>query len=209
MGPPIIFLDVDGVLHPLNEKHLPRDACLSDLVARADEQEYPNLPTRVCLGEFCSPNLSALRLLVASTGADIVLSSTWRQTAGGRMAVSEQLVKHGVTSRPIDAFTPVLVSGRASEVEAYVERHAMEASPFIVLDDEDLTSSTFLKEGENYIKVDPSEFLHSRVVSPLASFPFLARSPCPPRSFPTGKGLTEADAALAIAILSRKTKSSS
>jgi hypothetical protein len=34
---PILFLDVDGVLHPLNEKSLPSLATLEALSARADD----------------------------------------------------------------------------------------------------------------------------------------------------------------------------
>lgn len=69
---PIIFLDVDGVLHPLDEKHFPVGAEVADLVSRADEdaEDVDDLGvSRVCTGEFHSKSMENLNLAVTRTGA--------------------------------------------------------------------------------------------------------------------------------------------
>ena len=70
-----------GVLHPLNERGYPLHADLSDLIARAEENESVPPPTtsRVCQGEFHAPNMASLQRLHTDSGHPaIVLSSTWR-----------------------------------------------------------------------------------------------------------------------------------
>ena len=54
-GKPLIFLDVDGVLHPLNAKHFPVGSDVADLVRRSDEDSADDKDegvSRICKGEF-------------------------------------------------------------------------------------------------------------------------------------------------------------
>ena len=110
----VIFLDVDGVLHPLGANFLPSEANFDDLMARADtvdacapddassSEVYP-----VVAGEFLPRCLAALRRIVEATGAEVVLSSTWRETLPQTRAVNLQLAT-GAGLRPCCAATPCL-----------------------------------------------------------------------------------------------------
>ena len=121
----VVVLDVDGVLHPLNEKGLPLHAALEDLYARADEdhteeeEEGSRLATTV-EGEFVPSCMCELARALAETGADIVLSSTWRETLPERRAVDTKLEESflpasvGCTPR-----LSVLRGGRAAEILAW------------------------------------------------------------------------------------------
>ena len=140
----VIFLDVDGVLHPLNEKHLPKLAKLDDLVARADSDmergEEPSYTSPPVEGEFLEENMHHLCHIVSTTSAKIVLSSTWRETRCGQAAVAFQLAKHGI-STPIIGCTPILGMGtqnRVKEIEEFLNQN-QNVKRYVCLDDADLT----------------------------------------------------------------------
>eukprot|EP00316_Scyphosphaera_apsteinii_P026345 CAMPEP_0119328320 /NCGR_PEP_ID=MMETSP1333-20130426/73030_1 /TAXON_ID=418940 /ORGANISM="Scyphosphaera apsteinii, Strain RCC1455" /LENGTH=142 /DNA_ID=CAMNT_0007337131 /DNA_START=277 /DNA_END=705 /DNA_ORIENTATION=+ len=109
-------------------------------------------------GEFIEPCMRELKRAVEQTGAQILLSSTWRETVPQRRAVDDQLVAHGL---PISAgCTPrlsVLRGGRAAEIEKWVELQRPQR--WCAVDDLDLCTATcnggpFLAD-ENFVKVDP------------------------------------------------------
>ena len=150
----IIFLDVDGVLHPLNEKHLPKGVPLSALVERGENDEcgFPVLE-----GEFIERCMYALKKIVDGSGADIVLSSTWREDKCGRDAVNEQLEKYGI--KPAIGYTPML-SGcfdrrRAKEIFSWIVKHEFFGN-FLILDDSDI----FNEESEKLKKDKLFNLLH-------------------------------------------------
>lgn len=66
----VLFLDVDGVLHPVTVRH-PRQ-------------------------QFQKPCMILLQEVIAKTHADIVLSTAWRESADGRRAVADKLREHGL-----------------------------------------------------------------------------------------------------------------
>ena len=160
---PVVFLDVDGVLHPLNERGFPLLAELSDLIARNEEGEKtPEVRSRVCDGEFHTPCMQALQQLHASTQAHFVLSSTWRQAANDVAAVNEQLRKWdlpqliGCTGRDKGG-------SRAAEIAAWLADHpgTGDPRPFVILDDyripeEGCTSSSLLQLGTHLVQTDPA-----------------------------------------------------
>eukprot|EP00437_Effrenium_voratum_P010566 CAMPEP_0181426636 /NCGR_PEP_ID=MMETSP1110-20121109/15763_1 /TAXON_ID=174948 /ORGANISM="Symbiodinium sp., Strain CCMP421" /LENGTH=196 /DNA_ID=CAMNT_0023549833 /DNA_START=18 /DNA_END=608 /DNA_ORIENTATION=+ len=106
----VIFLDVDGVLHAANYA-----------------------PTA-----FCKPCMEALALIVRETGAQIVLSSTWRLWAErtGRDAVDKALTRYGLPKT--SGQTPDLKcnSGRPAEIFAYLKEKDVDS--WIALDDMDM-----------------------------------------------------------------------
>jgi hypothetical protein len=74
--PPILFLDVDGVLHPLIVEY--RDGKLDD---------------SHCFAEAC---MQQIKRVVEATGAEIVLSSSWRCFEGPRERLAAALAGYGL-----------------------------------------------------------------------------------------------------------------
>lgn len=78
-----MFLDIDGVVHPLNEKHFPAGSAMEAIFARSEledkERENPDFVMPI-LDVECRPELMArVKRIVDATGCEVVLSSTWRQ----------------------------------------------------------------------------------------------------------------------------------
>ena len=173
----VVFLDVDGVLHPLKPNGLCRDASVDELSARADaEMDLPEDATAsVVCGEFNAQCMANLHRCIETTGASIVLSSTWRETAPQRRAVDAQLRLHSLPSTV--ACTPQLgnlAGGRPAEILSWVADN--QPTRWIAIDDAEL--------------MKPSHHDSRSVLSPEHVV----------QTDPTA-GMTEADANLAIKLL--------
>lgn len=109
--PPLLFLDVDGVLHPVGAE----------------------------AGHFFQPQcMAALRSIVEATGAAIVLSSAWQAHAAGREDVNNALRSWGLPSFVATTVTGVPGSGeerRAREITAWVRAHAAACPTWVAIDD--------------------------------------------------------------------------
>eukprot|EP00747_Dinoflagellata_sp_TGD_P166267 gnl/TRDRNA2_/TRDRNA2_188806_c0_seq1.p1 gnl/TRDRNA2_/TRDRNA2_188806_c0~~gnl/TRDRNA2_/TRDRNA2_188806_c0_seq1.p1 ORF type:complete len:270 (-),score=34.57 gnl/TRDRNA2_/TRDRNA2_188806_c0_seq1:133-942(-) len=91
----VIFLDVDGVLHPTTASH-PRQ-------------------------QFQAGCMNLLREVVTATGASIVLSTAWRLDPMARRIVGEKLQEHGLP--PFVSRTPnIHMFNRAREVLTWVRK---------------------------------------------------------------------------------------
>lgn len=111
MGP-VIFLDIDGVVHPVQ-------------VTR----EYQL---------FRREKMSLLRHLVQQSNASIVLSSAWRLAPRTMQIVNQQLVRHGL-EKVIDKTADFGYAGkRSAEILQWVKQH--EPSAWIAIDDIDLAA---------------------------------------------------------------------
>lgn len=152
----ILFLDVDGVLHPLGKNFLPCYAYLEDLVARTDSDlmygDDIGYVSPFVHGEFCEPNMSALRYIVQKIpNIKIVLSSTWRETSCQRAAVLREMKKNGVfpaADQDFCGFTPVL-GERHVEILTWLEKFAALNTIWVALDDTKLNLSP-----ENFVQCD-------------------------------------------------------
>src|SRR6187200_3185604 len=103
----VIFLDIDGVVAPTRER-----------------DRY---------GDLDHACIEVLNEIVARTGADVVVSSSWR--FGKSVAVlQKQLAAHGFEGRVIDK-TPTDLKGctRGEEIAAWLANHPVES--FVILDD--------------------------------------------------------------------------
>ena len=102
----VLFLDVDGVLHPPNPKH-----------------------ERL---QFRSSCMELLRDVCAETKAHIVLSTTWRLHAEGRAHLAQKLAEHGCPA--FVSRTPSIAQfQRPREIIAWVTKHRPKT--WVALDD--------------------------------------------------------------------------
>ncbi len=115
----IIFLDIDGVLNSV----------------------LYNIGRREGDGSIDKSRLVLLKELIDKTGAEIVLSTTWRRhwspRADERDAIGDWLnelfEKYGIA---IADKTPLIdVADRASEVRAWLAEHEGEVETFVIIDD--------------------------------------------------------------------------
>jgi hypothetical protein len=130
MSRPVIFLDVSGVListaHQRGFKQAP-------LHPPAELLYIPTSPA-----PFLRSALAALAHLTACSGAQLVLSSTWRLAPSGwRLGVLRAALQQGgVGAAALAGCTPVLPGcGRGAEVLAWLAQHP-EVQHWVVLDDQ-------------------------------------------------------------------------
>ncbi len=118
----LIFLDIDGVLCTGN--HMQK---LSD----NGEKWFKALDPE-CVSRF--------NKLVAETGADVVVSSTWRLSHGSHGRLAEELLGKGVVANII-GMTPILHNRnldatRGDEIAAWIAGNKFDGK-FVIIDDDD------------------------------------------------------------------------
>jgi hypothetical protein len=137
----IVFLDVDGVLHPFHGEASGR---------------YVDLFETTCM--------SCLKRLIVETGAYIVVSSSWRNFASTRETLLRFLLNYGLGfDRWIRPDTNVSTrSGSPNKMEnilAYVQAHCPDE--WVVLDDEDLLYLSGESDGSIMIELFKSRFVRT------------------------------------------------
>jgi len=107
----LVFLDVDGVLH---EANFAKQAFRSDC-------------------------MDALALLWRATSAEIILSSTWKETAVGRQAVDKALKRKRIPA--VSGFTENSHTSRGACIQDWVNKNCKAGATlrWIALDDMDMT----------------------------------------------------------------------
>lgn len=167
----MVFLDVDGVLHPLSPKGLPDGATLAELVTRQDREDAhaadPHYVAETLPSEFRADRLAQLKRLVDATGAKIVLSSTWRETSSQTLAVNARLLDAGMDG--IIGQTPQLpykptspMNRRGHEIMAWLAEHRQRGSAvagFVVLDDSEFSLGSQGLDAKHFPRVDPARAL--------------------------------------------------
>lgn len=117
-----IFVDVDGVI--CTERSLN--------IALEKDQEIYNM-------EFDARTLKYLKKLMEKTGAELVLSSSWRDGIGSddpeTKAIMDNLFSRmAENGTPLTWWTPLIyMGGRDDEVAAWLEEHPCEA--YVIFDD--------------------------------------------------------------------------
>ena len=124
----IIFLDIDGVLNS--------DAYADYMLT----EENVDIFNEDMLDERA---IVQLKKIVEATGAEIVLSSSWRWYKDTRDKVHYQLRQKGIdfvdtTPREID-----ITMTRGAEIKAWLDDHP-EVEQFVILDDDDLRLKEYL-----------------------------------------------------------------
>lgn len=138
---PIIFLDVDGVLHPFHG-HIPASEVTTF--------------HRTCMHE--------LQRIVEEFDAEIVLSSSWRNFASTRNRLLANLAEYGMTySRwiePDSASSSASVSAnKLRKIIAFVQAH--NPPEWLVLDDEDLVNLSGADRDSLMVQLFSSRFVQT------------------------------------------------
>lgn len=144
----VIFLDVDGVLCT------PLSVALSDLLRLPMDRQL-----------FDPAALFWLRRLVKTTGAAVVLSSSWREELYRDEPVCRAVIDNlyrtlARNHTPITDVTPLLEQGgKGAEIAAWLQAHPCRG--YAVLDDRDCFGSA-PAVGEHWIQVPPERGLRYR-----------------------------------------------
>lgn len=129
--PPIVFLDVDGVLNSEDWFSRWKSPEEFDAALRA-EADWK-------LAHLDPEAVARLRSLVLDTGARIVVSSTWRHTQGGVPRLLDLLAKRGFPeARELTIGQTPVRHGRprAEEIGEWLDEHCPNhRPPFVILDD--------------------------------------------------------------------------
>eukprot|EP00416_Gambierdiscus_australes_P010139 CAMPEP_0171128948 /NCGR_PEP_ID=MMETSP0766_2-20121228/118064_1 /TAXON_ID=439317 /ORGANISM="Gambierdiscus australes, Strain CAWD 149" /LENGTH=195 /DNA_ID=CAMNT_0011592123 /DNA_START=96 /DNA_END=683 /DNA_ORIENTATION=- len=102
----VLFLDVDGVLHPVQVRH-PRQ-------------------------QFATACMLLLDEILRTTGARVVLSTAWRLDPFARRAVADKLREHGMAP-PVSCTPSMAQFHRAKEILTWVGRNR--PTTWVALDD--------------------------------------------------------------------------
>lgn len=131
-----IFLDIDGVLN--NTAHLTE---LRNLLGR---EQYFSIINQIHEIPFDYRSCRLLQALIKETGAEIILSSTWRLNDNGIETIEQYA---GI---PIRDTTPVLDAIRGEEIKQYLDNHP-KITEYVILDDD----TDMLKEQMgHFVKVN-------------------------------------------------------
>lgn len=139
-----IFLDVDGVLN--NEEHL------LQLIDMLGEEQYMQLLRDIQELPFNYQSCMLLHGLINKTGAEIILSSTWRLSPKH----IEALEKY--TGLKIKDKTPNLQTIRGKEIQKYLDEHK-EITHYVIIDDD---SDMLPEQKSHFVKVDAKKGLTMR-----------------------------------------------
>lgn len=118
----VIFLDIDGVLN-----------C---------ENTFKKANSRIRTKMICGDKVAELRNIIDSTGAKVVLSSSWR--IGMRMETEKELGKYGID---IYDCTPYIEAVRGLEIKEWLSRNK-DVSSFVILDDEVYDMEEYVASGK-------------------------------------------------------------
>jgi hypothetical protein len=169
----VIFLDVDGVLHPLDGRAYPAGCRFDELVARGEEEmkhEVDETDTtfasRTLPQEFLEVHLLALKRIVHETSpVHIVLSTTWREMGVSTRAVARELATVGIPlpigKTPGYTFNPnARAYGRKRGAEImHVVRQSPGITGFVVLDDDHFSLGSDALDRRHFPLLDSAEAL--------------------------------------------------
>lgn len=128
----VLFLDVDGVLHP---------AMCGIQLQKALGTEDSAAMMKLATGEnglFRPRAMKCLARILVCSGARVVLSSAWRSLPGGKQAVNWVLQKWGLP--PVYSCTPGEGADRRVEhIWSWLAEHRDEVVGYAVVDDMDLS----------------------------------------------------------------------
>lgn len=116
---PIVFLDFDGVVHPVPERAIP--------------STWKEIEADVGRRFFQVPQLSVLNSLCAEVDAEIVLISSWRML-DLPLSVYGSLFNHRLIEQTPECVDAPLLRRRETEICRFLSRRP--PTPYVILDDQ-------------------------------------------------------------------------
>lgn len=134
---PVIFLDVDGVLHP-----------------------FPSIKHGEETTTFHRTCMENLQKIISRTDSEIVLSSSWRNFASTRGILQANLGQFGMRFErwiePDSHSKPIGSNQKLEKILQFVQSHNLQ--DWVVLDDEDLITIANVPESSIMVRVFESRF---------------------------------------------------
>jgi hypothetical protein len=129
----LIFLDIDGVLnHQLFYKGQTLTEKKKELRKQAKSKEIERWDYG--LAQIDEESVSRLNDIIDATGAEVVLSSSWRiNNVRGYM---QQLLDAKGFCGKIIGYTPTLGQQRGFEIEAWLHEYGDHVDKYVILDDD-------------------------------------------------------------------------
>lgn len=146
----VLFLDIDGVLNTERQ----HDHCVEAGLAYVDNFGYAFDPVAV----------ANLKTIVDETGADIVISSSWK--LWGISTMQKLWISRSLPGKVIDV-TPnnvsddlllsfdldmMLPAGKGSEIKEWLDTNGSQVTHYAILDDMD---DMLLKQQSHFVQTDP------------------------------------------------------
>lgn len=128
----VIFLDIDGVLA------IPETGWCTPAETWHPEHGYP----------WDSNCIKQLNFILATTGAEIVLSSSWR--IGKSLEQLDELFKYyHVRKSPFDTTEVIWSADRGTEIQHWLDNTKTGITNYVVIDDDFLTVPNFVQTDMN------------------------------------------------------------
>lgn len=135
----VLFLDVDGVLHATSAS-----SKLKDVLASTPSRDVPRMLAELVRRDggheslFRARAMACLAQVLQATGAQLVLTSSWRNLPGGADAVNIALGKFSL--QPIYSCTAGQgVEQRIEHIWSWLAEHVDQIEGYAVVDDTDLS----------------------------------------------------------------------
>lgn len=159
----VIFLDVDGVLHPMTPSCVPIGCPMREIVARAEDEAVnstqPDFVYHPVTGEFDPDNMANLATVIKVTGASIVLSSTWRESDYSTATVARKLEEYGLPAiigcTPLHDFDPARPQARrGAECAQWLLTQSDPIEAFVMIDDGEFTLGSAPLDANHFVRTD-------------------------------------------------------
>ena len=140
----ILFLDIDGVLNTEQQQW----KCQMEGISPTDEFGY----------SFDSKAVSYLGKILNITGAEIVLSSSWKFLG---MSVLQDMWQARCLPGTITDITPDNQEGKGLEIKEWLEEHQNDIENYVILDDEDVALP---EQQVHFVKCNPQFGINRKVM---------------------------------------------
>lgn len=135
---PIVFLDIDGVLNT-SKNYAEWNSARTTSMADADEDPWVSVYDDPHVLRLFDKNLvELLNKITRASGAQIVVSSSWRQFYSAKPQILIGILKRAGVEAEVLGFTPTWEYGRWEAIDLWLYQNRKETgSNMVILDDFD------------------------------------------------------------------------